>query len=287
MLKNYFKTAWRNLFRNKVLSLINIAGLALGMAGAVLLIMNIQYELSIDQFHAKKDHIYEAYNKGIINGKLEAWNQTSASLAPALQKDYPEIKQVARVAPAEKLFSYQDKKLKVQGNYADASFLNMFSFPLLQGNPHNVLNDVHSIIITEQLAKKIFGDSNPLNKVIVADNTDNFTVTGVLKDLPYNTGFRFEYLVSWQFLKSKGIENSSWDNNYVSTYAELQPHTDVKLLNNQVADVATKNAKANKPKTFLYPFAKEHLYGRFENGILPEATLIIYICLAYWQALFY
>ncbi len=85
MFKNYFKTAWRNLFRNKVLSLINIAGLALGMAGAVLLIMNIQYELSIDQFHAKKDHIYEAYNKGIINGKLEAWNQTSASLAPALQ----------------------------------------------------------------------------------------------------------------------------------------------------------------------------------------------------------
>ena len=273
MLKNYFKTAWRNLFRNKVLSLINIAGLALGMAGAVLLIMNIQYELSIDQFHAKKDHIYEAYNKGIINGKLEAWNQTSASLAPALQKDYPEIKQVARVAPAEKLFSYQDKKLKVQGNYADASFLNMFSFPLLQGNPHNVLNDVHSIIITEQLAKKIFGDSNPLNKVIVADNTDNFTVTGVLKDLPYNTGFRFEYLVSWQFLKSKGIENSSWDNNYVSTYAELQPHTDVKLLNNQVADVATKNAKANKPKTFLYPFAKEHLYGRFENGIAAGGNI--------------
>ena len=273
MFKNYFKTAWRTLFRNKVLSLINIAGLALGMAGAVLLIMNIQYELSIDQFHAKKDFIYKAYNKGIINNKLEAWNETSASLAPILQKDYPEIKQVARVAPAEKLFSYQDKKLKAQGSYADASFLNMFSFPLLQGNAATALNDVHSIVITEQLAKKLFGNSNPMNKVIVADNPDSFTITGVLKDLPHNTDFRFDYLVSWQFLQSKGIDNSSWDNNYVSTYAELQPHTNVTLLNNQIADVITKNAKADKPKTFLYPFAEEHLYGRFENGVAAGGNI--------------
>lgn len=273
MFKNYFKIAWRNLFKSKVLSFINIAGLALGMAGAVLLIMNIQYELSVDQFHTKKDRIFKAYNKTIINGKLEAWNATSASLAPALKKDYPEIKDVTRVAGTEKIFSYRDKKLKIPGNYADPSFLNMFSFPLFKGNEQTALNDIHSIVITEQLASKIFGDEDPMNKIILVDNADNFTVTGVLKDLPYNTKFRFEYLLSWEFLKAKGIENPSWDNNYVSTFAELQPHTDFNSVNKKITDVATRNAGADKPKAFLYPFAKEHLYGHFENGIATGGNI--------------
>lgn len=273
MFKNYFKIAWRNLFKNKVLSFINIAGLALGMAGAVLLVMNIQYEASIDQFHAKKDHIYKAYNKDIINGKLEAYNVTSASLAPALKKDYPEIKEATRVSGTEKLFSYKEKKIKIQGNYADPYFLNMFSFPLLKGNAQTALNDAHSIVITEQLAKKIFGDEDPMNKIIRADNADNFTITGVLKDLPFNTDFRFEYLVSWEFLKAKGIENLSWDNNYVSTFTELPPHVDLKFVNSKITDVATRLTKENKPKTFLYPFTKEHLYGHFENGVATGGNI--------------
>ncbi len=273
MFKNYFKIAWRNLFKNKVLSFINITGLALGMAGAVLLVMNIQYELGVDQFHAKKDHIYKAYNKNIINGKLEAWNVTSAFLAPALKKDYPEIKEVTRVLGTEKLFSYKDKKIKIQGNYADPYFLDMFSFPLLKGNAQTALNDPYSIVITEQLAKKIFGDEDPMNKIIRADNTDNFTITGVLKDLPFDTDFKFEYLVSWEFLKAKGIENLSWDNNNVSTFAELQPRVDLKLVNSKIADVATRANKEDKPKTFLYPFTKEHLYGHFENGIATGGNI--------------
>ncbi len=273
MIKNYFRIAWRNLSKNSVLSFINIAGLALGMAGAVLLIMNIQYESGVDQFHSKKDYIYKAYNKDIINGKLEAWNVTSASLAPALRKDYPEIKEVTRVAGTEKLFSYKDKKIKIQGNYADPNFLDMFSFPLLKGSAQSALNDAHSIVITEQLAKKIFGDDDPMNKVIRADNTDNFTVTGVLRDLPFNTDFRFEYLVSWEFLKAKGIENASWDNNYVSTFAELQPGADIRLINKKISDVGTRYSKQDKPKTFLYSFAKEHLYGHFENGVATGGNI--------------
>lgn len=273
MINNFFKIAWRNLFNSKVLSFINITGLALGMAGAVLLIMNIQYELGIDQFHAKKDLIYKAYSKDIINGKLEAWNSTSAALAPALQKDYPEIKAVTRIAGTEKLLIYGDNKIKIQGSYADPSFLNMFSFPLLKGNGKTALNDAHSIVITEQLARKIFGSEDPMNKVIRTDNADNFTITGVLKTLPYNTEFKFDYLVPWKFLKAKGIENASWDNFYLSTFAELQPHTDIKFLNDKIADVATNNSNGKKPGTFLYLFAKEHLYGHFENGVATGGNI--------------
>jgi len=267
MLRNYFKTAWRILFRNKGLSIINLTGLSLGMAGAVLLLMNIQFELSVDQFHKNKNELYSTYTKIEVNNKTEAWFVSSASLAPALKKDYPQVKAITRIAGTEKVFDYHDKKLKAQGDYADPSFLGMFNFPLLKGNLQTALQDAHSIVITEDLAKKIFGDADPLNKVITADNADLFNVTGILKNLPSNTDFHFDYLISWNFLQAKGIENPSWDNLYVNTYLQLQPNTDVALLNNKIADIVSKNAGQKKPQTFLYPFSKQHLYGRFENGI--------------------
>ncbi len=267
MFRNYFKTAWRNLVKNKGLSFINLSGLSLGMAGAVLLLMNIGYELSVDQFHKNKEQLYSAYTKIEVNNKTEAWFVSSASLAPALKKDYPQIQAVARVAGTEKVFGYGDRKLKAQGNYADASFLSMFSFPLLKGNLQTALQDAHSIVITEDLAKKLFGDADPLGKMVTADNTDPFTVTGVLQNLPYNTDFHFDYLTSWNFLPAKGIENPSWDNLYVNTYVQLQPNTDISFLNKQIANLVSKNAGQKKPQTFLYPFSKQHLYGRFENAI--------------------
>jgi ABC-type lipoprotein release transport system permease subunit len=203
MLKLYFKIALRNLLRDKTLSFINISGLTLGMASAALLLLNIQHDLSMDQFHAKKDHIFLAYNKDVINGKLECWNATPPPLATALKEDYPEVKNVARISGAEKLLQYGDKKLKVPGSYTDPSFLNMFSFHLLKGTIQNALSDVHSIVITEDLAKKLFGNEEPMNKIIRADNEDDFIVKGVLKNLPHNTKFQFQYLLPWSFLKLK------------------------------------------------------------------------------------
>lgn len=267
MWKNYFKIALRNLWKNKVLSFINIAGLALGMAGAALLILNIQYEVSVDQFHEKKDHIYKAYNKGEVNGKLECWNATPPPLAPALEKNYPEVKEVTRVSGTEKLLSYGDKKIKVQGNYTDPSFLQMFSFPLVKGAPQSALNDTYSLIITEGLAKKIFGTEEPVGKIIRADNADNFTVTGVLKDLPYNTEFKFEFLLPWEYVKVKGIENGSWTNAYASTFVELHPASDINAVNHKISDVISRQTNSDaKIEIFLYPLTKEHLQNRFENG---------------------
>jgi len=257
MIKNYFKIAFRNLIKNRMLSVINIGGLALGMAGAILLFLNIQYELNVEQFHEKKDNIYKAYNKAVVNGKVECWSVTPPPLGPALRKDYPEIKDVVRVAPTEKLFSYGDTKLEANGNFADASFLKMFSFPLIKGDARSLLTDIHSIVITEQLAKKIFGNADSMNKIILADNADNFTVTGVLKDLPYNTKFRFEYLLPWDFLKAKGIEHPQWDYHYVTTYAELQPLANIDALNKKISNITRKNSDKNQGESiFLYPLAK-------------------------------
>jgi putative ABC transport system permease protein len=206
MIKNYIIIAFRNLLKSKLFSFINIAGLSIGMAGSILLLW-IENQLSIDQFHKKKDYLYKAYNKAIVDGSLQCWENTPPALASSLKQDYPEIKNVARVSATEKLFGYKDKKVEVNGIYTDPAFLNMFSFPLVKGNAQTGLKDAHSIFITEQLSKKIFGEEDPVNKVILADNSDNYTITGVIKNLPDNTHFKFEYILPWGNLKIRDADN--------------------------------------------------------------------------------
>lgn len=174
MIKNYFKTAIRNLFKNGLFSFISISGLALGMAGAGLLLLNIRYGLSVDQFHEKKDRVFKVYSKTMTEGGLRVGDIGSAPMGPALQKEYPQIQQVARVASTGKMFDYKDKKIQVDGYYTDAAFLDMFSFPLITGNKRTALKDLNSIVITETLAKKIFGSEDPVNKIVLLDNAQSF-----------------------------------------------------------------------------------------------------------------
>ena len=174
---------------------------------------------------------------------------------------------MARIAPTGKLFSYQDKKINAAGNYADGSFLNMFSFPLIKGNKQTALQDAHSIVVTEKFAKKLFGNEDALNKIISIDNADNFTVTGILKDLPDNTRLQFEYLLPWKYLQAKGIENATWTNNYTSTFVELQPSANIDVLNKKLGNIIGKYDKNEQDvKVFLYPLTRLHLWDRFENG---------------------
>src|SRR5882757_9414950 len=135
MLKNYLKVAFRNLWKSKGFSLINITGLAIGMASAILILLWIHNEVTYEQFHEKKDRIYEAWNRSEFNGKLHCWNTTPKVLAAALQKDLPEVEHTVRVNWSNSyLFSVGDKRLMVQGNAVDSVFLQVFSFPLLKGD---------------------------------------------------------------------------------------------------------------------------------------------------------
>ncbi|HEX3934264.1 MAG TPA: ABC transporter permease, partial [Puia sp.] len=241
-------------------------GLALGMAAATLLLLNIQFGLSIDQFHEKKAHLYQAYTKGIINGELSCEDGTAAPLAPAL-KVYPEIRNAARMVYNGQLLRYTDKKITADGTVTDASFLSMFSFPLEQGDAQTALKDPNDIVITRRLATKLFGNDDPMGKLITTPTGYNFTVTGVLKNLPVNTQFNFEYLLPWTWLHSEG----AWNHENVTTYIELAPGANVDVLNKEIADIGVRNAGPGHPgvavqSTFLYPFSKVYLEGRFVNG---------------------
>ncbi|GAO44886.1 ABC transporter permease [Flavihumibacter petaseus] len=270
MIKNFFKVAFRNLRRSKGFSAINIIGLAIGMASAMLILLWIQNEVEYDQFHVKKDRIYEAWNRAHFDGKLWCWNTTPKVLGRTLEKDLPEVERSVRVNwPSSFLFSVGDKRIKKSGNMVDTGFLQMFSFPLVKGNPHTALNSMYSIVITEKLAKALFGNEDAVGKIVKVENKDNFTVTAVMKDLPNNTRFNFEFLLPWSYLIHRQEDDSSWGNNSTRTYVLLKEHTSlasvapkVKVLKQQYEE----EAKKDKWEMFLYPISRWRLYSSFTDG---------------------
>jgi ABC-type antimicrobial peptide transport system permease subunit len=269
MIKNFLKIAFRNLWKNKGFSLLNITGLSIGMASAILILVWIQNEVSYDQFHANKDRIYEAWNRAEFSGKLNCWNTTPKILGRTMEKDLPEVERAVRVDwGVNYLFSIGDKRLTVNGRTVDSGFLQMFSFPLLKGNPTTVLNDMHSIVLTETLAKKLFNGDNAMGKVIKIDNRDNFTVTGILKDLPNNTRFQFEYLIPWSYRHYRGDDDSSWGNNSTRTYVMLKQNATLASVAPKVKVFKQKYDK-DEPKweMFLYPLSRWRLYSSFTNGV--------------------
>ncbi len=167
------------------------------------------------------------WGRNTIDGKIVSSNNTPKPLARALENDLPEVEQAARVNySGSPIFSIGDKMLSIRGNMVDSNFLQIFSFPLIEGNPKMVLNEPHSILLTQQLAVKLFGkNEDAVGKIIRINHQDNLTVTGVLKDLPNNTQFDFEYLMPWSYLREKGGDDANWGNASTTTYVLLKPNT--------------------------------------------------------------
>jgi ABC-type antimicrobial peptide transport system permease subunit len=274
MFKNYFKTAWRSLIAGKSFFVINILGLAIGMAGTILILLWLQNEISFDKFHANKNNLYEVYGlSNNTNGHPYAINQTSQPLGPALKQNYVEVENITRVTDRNGFLLTANNKgfTGIQGSFVDPSFLQMFSFPLIEGNKNEQLKNVYSISITESLAKKLFGTEDAVGKIIRIDSVDNFTVTGVLKDLPPNTRFDFEYLLPWSYYDKLGHgfanETESWLSNNTSTFVLLKPHTNVATFEAKIKDITKRYTGHNDVWTqFLFPLNQWHLYSEFENG---------------------
>ncbi|MCQ6956888.1 ABC transporter permease [Mucilaginibacter aquariorum] len=267
MFKNYLKITWRNLLKNKSFTSINIAGLAVGMASAALILFWVQNEVSYDQFHQNKDRLYQMYNRSVFDGKLWCWGTTPKPMMKALKQDYPQVEQAARVKSANFLFTLGDKHLNIDGYFTDPDFLTMFSFPLVKGNPKVALSSMKNIVITEKTAKKLFGNEDAMGKTVKIDSVDFFTVTGVMKDLPNNTDFDFEYLMPWSYWeKINGSEDKNWGNNSVHTFAVLKPGITEAFINSRVKDITRSHSDIKDIDVFMHPATKWRLYSKFENG---------------------
>ncbi|NTS41324.1 ABC transporter permease [Flavisolibacter sp. BT320] len=269
MFRNYLKTALRNLLRQKAFSTINILGLAIGMASAILILLWIQNEVSHDRFHEKDARLYTLNNRDRFNGELWAWNSTPNILGPTVKANYPDVEDVVRVNGVGLLFSYNETRMNVQGSFTDTGFLNMFSFPLLKGSATTALNGIYNIVVTEKLAKKLFGNEEPMGKIVRIDSVDQFTVTGVLKDLPNNTAFNFEYLLPWSYQTKLGWTDSSWGNNSVQTFVLLKPNVSQAAFDEKIKNITidhTSGEGKSATQVFTYPFRDAWLYGKSENG---------------------
>ena len=272
MLKNYFKIAFRNLWKRKGYSFINILGLTIGMASAILILLWIQNELSYDRFYKKSDRLYSMYNRDKFNGEMWAWNSTPKVMAPTIKHDYPEVEDAVRYNDITFLTTVGEKKFNIRGAFVDSGFLSMFDFPLISGNVKQSLAGNYNIVLTQKTAKKLFGNEDPMGKTVLIDSNANFTVSAVLKDLPNNTKFDFEYLLPWAFMNKLGWDDNYWGNNSVTTYVTLKPGTSHEAFDKKVKDITTSHSKESE-KVFSYPVSRQHLYSKNENGNLVDGQI--------------
>ncbi len=278
MFKNYFKSAFRNLRRNKGFAVINISGLAIGMAAAILILLWVQNELSTDRFYQKENRIYVMYNRDKDGeGNKWAWPNTPKILATTLKNNYPEVEDAVRYNNVTFLLTHGEKHFNIQGAFADSGFLNVFDLPLKEGSIKNSLSSVYNIVLTEKLAKQFFGNESAIGKTVRIDSVNNCTVTAVLKDLPNNTQFNFQYLLPWSYMEKIGWSDSTWDNNSVFTYALLKPGASQSAFDAKVKDITINHTKgtANPSTTevFTQPLSRAYLYSKSENGKLVDGPI--------------
>jgi len=291
MIKNYLRIAFRNLWKHKGFSFINIAGLALGMACSLLILLWVQDELGVDAFHKNGKNLYYVYERNTLGGKIESWYWTQGPLAEELKKEIPEIKAATAISwPRMHTFSVGDKILKQDGYSAGQDFFNMFSYPLLEGNAKDALNSPNSISISRRMAVDFFGSpSSAIGKTIRYENKKDFSVKSVFEDLPAGVSDRFNYLTSW----SSYVEDEPWAKEWGGvdprTVIQLRPDANPALVENKIKLIpnkfSTELEKDNRIELGLQHFDQYHLYSEFKNGY-PAGGRIEYIRLFSLVAIF-
>ena len=276
MFKNYLKIALRSLLKQKEYSIITIFGLSIGITCCLLIMLYVKQELSYDSFYPNADRIYRVGHK-VIRPQGISYNAASPTpIAPALKKEYPEIEYITRIYfDAEVLFEYGDKKIFEYDNviYADPDFFNVFPFRLLRGNPSHLLDTPDSIVLTASVAQKYFGDDEPIGKVLQINNQDNFKVTGVIDDVPVNSHYHFNFVVS--FLAKNEKNFSTWLNLWTGyttlyTYAVLPDNLNIEEFTRKVENIITEHAPKRagiERKVFFQPLKSIYLHSHIESEI--------------------
>jgi ABC-type antimicrobial peptide transport system permease subunit len=278
MFRNNLKIAWRNLLKSKTYSFINIAGLAAGMAVAMIIGLWISDELSANRQFKNYETIYQVMMHQTFDGKRGTQTALPYPLGEELKAKYPDLKRVAISDwGSNRSLVYGDKKISKYGHYIGEDAVDMFSLNILSGDK-NPLHDPHSIVLTEETAKALFPNENPLNKIVRLDNTVDLKVTAVVSKLPKNSSFNFDYLVPFQLQESiyswiKLYHKTNWGNNSWQVFVQLNDHAtekavDAKIKNTVISHFTDENTlKSIKPEVIIHPMSKWRLYGDFENAV--------------------
>ncbi len=285
MFKNYFKTAWRNITRTMGYSFLNVAGLAIGMAVALLIGLWVYNQYSFDKFLPGYQSVYRVQRNFDSNGDTLTFQTTSLKLAEALRTQIPEIEYVAE---SDWMGSHGlvvgDKKLYVNGAIAGTDIFKIFQYRFIEGNANTAFNDPYSIVLTQSLAESLFGDKEALNKYVRFDNEHGLKVTGVIKDIPQNASFSFKYVVpssySYAIYPQRKVDGlSTFSNNNLQIFIKLKPgikYTQVAPKIRNIEHTEQGNTNAMRSYVTLQPLARWHLYSNYING-KDTAGFLVYV----------
>jgi putative ABC transport system permease protein len=277
MIKNYFKTAWRNIKKRPGFSLINAGGLTLGIASCLLLLLYVAYHIGYDRQFSNINNIYIVENNQPGDGKIYTFAATPGPLADKVKTEIPDAVDAVRTLNylAGGLVSYNNKSFEKAGLFADPGFFNMFSYHFIEGNPAGALAQPNSIVITKDLAKTLFGDDDAMGKMVMRNNKLPLTVSGVIDNVPANSSYQFDFVIPFTIFQSEQswAKNPDWGTNYAVTFVQLKNASSFNRANNILGSVLAKYDKGSTEKLFLFPYSKYHLYNNFENG-KPAGGLI-------------
>ena len=266
----------RNLRRGGIYSVINIGGLAIGMAATIIIMLWVYNQWSYDRFHAKDKYLYKVWCHNEVDGNFD---KVSTLIGPSLLDEYAGFANMTRYMEIELplmsdgeddvhlSFSVESSRAVVAT--VDTGFLRMFSFPLLRGNASTVLSDPYSVVITQNFSRRLFGENDPMDKTILMNGNVNFKVAGILADLPDNTNFGFDVLVPFKWLSIElDLSDTWWNKSNFYTYVELSHRVDAKTAGASVRDVISKHTDGRHvTETFLQHISGWHLYSNFDRGI--------------------
>jgi putative ABC transport system permease protein len=269
MIKNYIKTTLRSLLKNRSFSFLNIAGLAIGIACASLIFLWVQDEMMYNHNYAKRDLLYKVYENQTYNGKTSTFFGTPGPMWKAIKAEIPGIKNTARMTGDgdNPLFAVGEKATTEKGNYADPELLSMLQLPFVKGAATNVFAQLKSVVISETMAKKFFGDTDPMGKTLKVDNDQLFTVTGVFKDLPQNSTYQFQWLAPMANIDHKQPWMIIWGANWCRTLVELEPNANLAVINQKLSKyIASKTKATNTTQCFLFAMNDWNLHNNFTDG---------------------
>ena len=281
MLKNYFKIAWRSLLKDRQFTLLNILGLSSGICCALLIWLWVSDERSVDKFFPNESRVYEVMEMNRENGQTQISDESSGLVADLLIAQVPEVQYAASLAPAawwpKYTLSVADKNLKATGQYAGKDYFNIFSFPLLEGKKADVLKDKNGIVISEDLARKLFDRTDGLiGKPIRFNQQQTFFVSGVFATLPVNSSQQFDFVLSFDHLFDQQRWVKSWDGTGPHNFILVKEGTDINALNKRIEGLIARNSGDTSRRSFATKFSDLYLQHTFSHGA-STGSKIVYV----------
>jgi len=272
MFKLNFKIALRNIWKNKTSSLINISGLAIGLAACLLLLLYVAYEWNFDGQTFDPSNTYKVLINNVDANKkvTSTWQASTNAIAPLFKSEYPEVEEAARIDGAGlKLVANGRKSLKRTACFADADILRIYKYTFTAGDAKSAMEAPNSIIVTESTAKDLFGTTDVLNKSVHFDDKVDLKITGVIKDLPKNTSVFFDFLMPWTLNEALNnwIKEPSWGNFNYNTIVRMAPGTDINKFNLSIKGFMHRHNQYADGQLLVFPLSKLHLYSTFVNGV--------------------